>query len=105
MYKFNILFVLTLLLFACSTPKEQTALMKYPITEKSSIVDTLFGTAVNDPYRWLEDDTAKATANWVKAQNEVTFGFLEKIPYREIIKKRLDTLYNYERLSAPFQRR
>lgn len=103
MYKFNILFVLTLMLFACSTPKEQTALMKYPITEKASTVDTLFGTAVSDPYRWLEDDTAKATANWVKSQNEVTFGFLEKIPYRETIKKRLEALYNYERLSAPFK--
>jgi prolyl oligopeptidase len=51
----------------------------------------------------LEDDTTKATANWVKAQNEVTFGFLEKIPYRETIKKRLEALYNYERLSAPFK--
>jgi prolyl oligopeptidase len=103
MFKFSTLFVLTLLLFACSTPKEQTVLMKYPVTEKASTVDTLFGTAVSDPYRWLEDDTAKATANWVKAQNEVTFGFLEKIPYRETIKKRLEALYNYERLSAPFK--
>ncbi|MFM9839246.1 MAG: prolyl oligopeptidase family serine peptidase [Cyclobacteriaceae bacterium] len=103
MYKFSILFVLTLMLFACSKPKEQTTLMKYPLTEKASTVDTLFGTAVSDPYRWLEDDTAKATANWVKAQNEVTFGFLEKIPYRETIKKRLEALYNYERLSAPFK--
>jgi prolyl oligopeptidase len=103
MYKFSILFGLTLLLFGCSSPKEQTTLMKYPVTEKAATVDTLFGTAVSDPYRWLENDTAKATANWVKAQNEVTFGFLEKIPYREMIKKRLDTLYNYERLSAPFK--
>ncbi len=103
MFKFSILFVLTLLLFACSKPKEQTALMKYPLSEKVNTVDTLFGTTVSDPYRWLEDDTAKATANWVKAQNEVTFGFLEKIPYRETIKKRLEVLYNYERLSAPFK--
>jgi prolyl oligopeptidase len=103
MYKFSILFVLTLMLFGCSKPKEQTTLMKYPLTEKASTVDTLFGTAVSDPYRWLEDDTAKATANWVKAQNEVTFGFLKKIPYRETIKKRLEALYNYERLSAPFK--
>jgi prolyl oligopeptidase len=103
MYKFSILFLLTLLSLACSKPKEKAALMKYPVTEKATTVDTLFGTAVSDPYRWLEDDTAKATANWVKAQNEVTFGFLEKIPYRETIKKRLEALYNYERLSAPFK--
>jgi prolyl oligopeptidase len=103
MYKFSILFLLTLSLLGCSKPKEQIAMMKYPITEKTTTVDTLFGIAVSDPYRWLEDDTAKATANWVKAQNEVTFGFLEKIPYRETIKKRLEALYNYERLSTPFK--
>jgi prolyl oligopeptidase len=103
MYKFSILFLLTLSLLGCSKPKENVPSMKYPVTEKANTVDTLFGIAVSDPYRWLEDDTAKATANWVKAQNEVTFGFLEKIPYRETIKERLKELYSYERLSAPFK--
>jgi prolyl oligopeptidase len=101
MYKFSILFLLTLSLLSCSKPKEQTAMMKYPITEKATTVDTLFGIAVSDPYRWLEDDTAKATANWVKAQNEVTFGFLNKIPYRDLIKERLEKIYNYERFGTP----
>jgi prolyl oligopeptidase len=89
-------------LLSCSKPKEQ-AQMKYPETKKTDQADTLFGTVVTDPYRWLEDDTAAATGNWVKNQNEVTFGYLDKIPYRNDIKKRLETLFNYERLSAPFQ--
>jgi prolyl oligopeptidase len=103
MHKFTLLLLVTILAMSCSSPKEKPALMKYPVTEKISTVDTLFGTPVDDPYRWLENDTAKATADWVKSQNEVTFGFLSKIPYRETIKKRLEALYNYERLSAPFK--
>ena len=75
--------------------------MKYPVTQKVDSVDIYFGEKVSDPYRWLENDTAKETADWVKAQNDVTFGFLEKIPYRETIKKRLEQVYNYERLGAP----
>jgi len=93
---------LTLLAFAC-TQKEQTSMMKYPETSKVDSVDHYFGTSVPDAYRWLENDTAKETAQWVKAQNDVTFGLLEKIPYRETIKKRLEEVYNYERLSAPFK--
>lgn len=88
---------------ACSTKKEETTSMKYPETKKVDTVDTYFGEQVADPYRWLENDTAKETAEWVKAQNDITFGFLEKIPYRETVKKRLEQVYNYERLGAPFK--
>ena len=88
---------------ACSTKKEETTSMKYPETKKVDTVDTYFGEQVADPYRWLEDDTAKETSEWVKAQNDITFGFLEKIPYRETVKKRLEQVYNYERLGAPFK--
>jgi prolyl oligopeptidase len=101
MYKVTILLFATLFVIGCSAPKDKAPLMKYPATEKINTVDTLFGTAVNDPYRWLENDTAKSTGDWVKAQNEVTFGFLDKIPYRETIKKRLEALYNYERFGTP----
>jgi prolyl oligopeptidase len=75
----------------------------YPQTAKTDTVDNYFGTAVPDPYRWLENDTTQQTADWVKAQNEVTFGYLNNIPYRDAIKKRLEKIFNYERLSAPFQ--
>ena len=88
---------------ACSTKKEETTSMKYPETKKVDTVDTYFGEQVADPYRWLENDTAKETGEWVKAQNDITFGFLEKIPYRETVKKRLEEVYNYERLGAPFK--
>ena len=75
----------------------------YPETKKEVVKDTYFGTDVNDPYRWLEDDRSAETGAWVKAQNEVTFGYLSQIPFRNQIKERLEKLWNYERISAPFK--
>src|SRR5690606_36536041 len=80
-----------------------TTHMQYPETEKVDSGDVYFGTEVPDPYRWLENDTAEKTSQWVDAQNEVTFSFLDVIPYRKLIKERLNELYDYERLSAPFK--
>ena len=74
----------------------------YPETAKGDAVDTFFGTPVADPYRWLENDTSAQTAAWVEAQNKVTFGFLDKIEWRGQLKARLESLINYERVSAPF---
>jgi len=78
--------------------------VKYPATKKdSTIKDNYFGTEVHDPYRWLEDDTSRETAEWVKAENEVTQDYLSEIPFREAIRKRYAGLFNYEKYSAPFK--
>jgi len=74
---------------------------EYPVTRATDHVDTYHGTAVPDPYRWLEDDTSDETAAWVQAQNAVTFAHLEQIPFRQTLKARLERLYDYERYSAP----
>jgi len=83
----------------------QTHSMKlnYPETRKSDQVDTLHGVAVPDPYRWLEDDRSDETAGWVEAENAVTFDYLNNIPFRDAIKNRLESLLDYERVSAPFK--
>ncbi|HCG8609034.1 prolyl oligopeptidase family serine peptidase [Vibrio parahaemolyticus] len=81
------------------TPKAIT----YPITQKVDVVDDYFGTKVSDPYRWLEDDLSPETAEWVKAQNAVTFDYLSKIPYREQIEERITKLMDYEKQSQPFK--
>lgn len=94
---------LIVLLFSCTVKKENTAVSKYPSSRKGEVIDTLFGTPVADPYRWMENDTTKETGDWVKSQNEVTFNYLKSIPYRDKIRARLEKLYNYERLSAPFK--
>ncbi|TXT33380.1 MAG: prolyl oligopeptidase [Planctomycetota bacterium] len=77
--------------------------MKYPETKRVDHVDDHHGTKVPDPYRWLEDDVrqSKDVAAWVEAQNKVTFAFLESIPQRDAIKKRLTELWNYEKYGVP----
>jgi prolyl oligopeptidase len=75
----------------------------YPDTRRMDHVDTYFGDKVADPYRWLEDENSPETARWVEAQNKVTFAYLDKIPYRQQIKARLEKLYNYVRYGAPFR--
>jgi prolyl oligopeptidase len=76
-----------------------------PVTKKVDHVDEYHGTKVADPYRWLEDDvrTSKEVADWVTEQNKVTFAFLESIPQRAAIQKRLTELWNFERVSPPSQ--
>jgi prolyl oligopeptidase len=67
-------------------------------------VDDYHGISVADAYRWLEDDRSAETAAWVDAENKVTYGYLERIPYRQQLKDRLESLYNYPRYTAPFRR-
>ncbi|HMT29029.1 MAG TPA: S9 family peptidase, partial [Bacteroidia bacterium] len=76
--------------------------LNYPATKKINQVDTYFESNIEDPYRWLEDDNSIETASWVKMQNEVTFNYLEEIPFRKKVKTRLTALWNYPRHSAPF---
>ncbi len=89
-------------LVSCKQENKQAVVVTYPETQKMDMVDTYFGTEVKDPYRWLEDDRSDETAGWVKAQNEVTFGYLDKIPFRNQIKNKLEDLWNYEKIGAPF---
>ncbi|ASV32626.1 prolyl oligopeptidase family serine peptidase [Maribacter cobaltidurans] len=94
----------TIALIACKTEtKKEPIVVNYPETAKVDTVDIYFGTEVKDPYRWLEDDRSLETEAWVKKQNETTFGYLENIPYRNDIKNRLEKLWNYEKVSAPFK--
>src|SRR6516162_6888914 len=79
--------------------------LKYPKTKRVKHTDDYHGVKVHDPYRWLETDVrnSKEVADWVADQNKVTFGYLNAIPEREPIKKRLTDLMNYEKVSAPFR--
>ncbi len=78
----------------------------YPATKTVDHTDDYHGTVVADPYRWLEDDVrvSPEVADWVTRQNEVTFSYLNEIPEREAIRKRLEELWNYEKRGAPFKK-
>lgn len=75
----------------------------YPVTTKGETVDVYFDTKLPDPYRWLEDDKSAETGAWVKSQNEVTYGYLAQIPFRDALKARMEKLWNYEKIGAPFK--
>lgn len=77
--------------------------MQYPPTKKGDVKDTYFGTEVEDPYRWLEDDNSAETAEWVKTENKLTFDYLEKLPNRDQIKTRLTELWDYPKYGTPFK--
>ncbi|MCL4105719.1 UNVERIFIED_CONTAM: hypothetical protein GTU68_028596 [Idotea baltica] len=105
MYKLIPIFLIPILLSQCNVNEANQKIEKltYPITDKVDTITNYFGTDVSDPYRWLEDDMSEETGNWVAAQNEVTQDFLGKIPYRTDLKERLEKLWNYEKISAPFK--
>jgi prolyl oligopeptidase len=103
MKKLIALILLGFSLLACQNKNNTSMALDYPETAKVDTVDTYFGTEVPDPYRWLEDDRSPETEDWVQRENEVTFSYLEKIPYREELKNRLEKLWNYERLGTPFK--
>ena len=94
---------ITLSAIVCTLVMNAQTKINYPETKKIDHTDTYFGEKINDPYRWLEDDRSAETEAWVKAQNVVTYGYLEQIPYRNQLKNRMEQLWNYEKISAPFK--
>jgi prolyl oligopeptidase len=76
---------------------------RYPATRTVDVVDDYFGRKVADPYRWLEDLESRDTAEWITAQNAVTSAYLEALPQREAIRRRLTELWNYRRTDVPVQ--
>ncbi len=98
------LVVAIIVVASCETAtKREPIVVNYPDTKKVDTVDTYFGNEVKDPYRWLEDDRSAETEAWVKEQNASTFNFLDKIPFRDDLKNRLEKLWNYEKVGSPFK--
>ncbi|WP_166039575.1 prolyl oligopeptidase family serine peptidase [Sphingosinicella sp. YJ22] len=92
--------------FAVAAQQSSTAAaarIAYPETARENVVDTQFGVAVQDPYRWLENDVRQdpRVRQWVTAQNQVTNAFLAQLPHRDAFRARMRELYDYERFSVP----
>jgi prolyl oligopeptidase len=97
------LVVTIVVLISCNTTVNDSNSVSYPETRQSDTADTYFDTLIADPYRWLEDDRSSETGNWVERQNETTQSYLSGIPYRGELKRRLEQLWDYEKLSSPFK--
>lgn len=100
----TLLYPAAITLVAIQFPVSLLAQPPYPETRQQDTVDVYHGTAVPDPYRWLEDVESEETAAWVERQNKLTFGYLESIPSRDRIRRRLTELWNYERYGHPVER-
>ncbi len=94
---------ITLTAIVCTLVMNAQTKITYPETKKIDHVDTYFGENINDPYHWLEDDRSAETGTWVKRQNDVTYRYLSAIPLRDQLKSRMEKLWNYEKISAPFK--
>ncbi len=93
------LFLAVMSLFAMNSCKHS---IKYPVAQKVDTVDNYFGTKIADPYRWMENDTSKATAEWVIAENKITEDYLSKIPFRNKIRERHTKIWNFPKYGVPF---
>jgi len=85
-----------------SSAQSEPQLKAYPSTQKGGVNDEYFGVKVADPYRWLEDDRSTETKKWVVEQNQITFDYLNAIPYRGKLKDQLTDIWNYEKVGTPF---
>jgi len=92
-----------LLTLASPALAEPEGAIAYPPTRRDDIVETHFGVAVADPYRWLENDvrTDAQVRDWVTAENKVTEGYLAALPGRALLAGRMKRLYDYERYGVP----
>ena len=97
--KLTLVVFITLFSYSCFFNQS----INYPVSKKVEQVDDYFGVKVEDSYRWLEDDNSSETNEWVRAQNQVTLDYLEKIPFREKIRQRLTELWDYEKYGQPFK--
>ena len=91
-----------LIALACGTGLlAQSSSLTYPQPRKGEVVDDYFGTKVADPYRWMEDLNAPEVKQWVEAENAVTFKYLDTLPQRDALKKRITELWNYPKVTPP----
>ncbi|MCI0472663.1 MAG: prolyl oligopeptidase family serine peptidase, partial [Ignavibacteria bacterium] len=94
------IFLTVIVLFIACTSFAQ---LNYPNARKTDHTDDYFGTKVEDPYRWMEDLNSSELKTWIEEENKVTFSYLDKIPFRDKIRKRLTEIWNYPKYGAPFR--
>ncbi len=104
--KFTIMVALVALFTSCNNMEQikKENNIDYPQARVGDVIDNYFGTEVADPYRWLEDDNSEETGKWVDAENIVTNSYLDKIPFRNAMKERLEKLWNYPKIGLPFKK-
>lgn len=91
----------TLLAAGADIAHGQSSRLSYPAPRKADVADDYFGIRVGDPYRWMEELDSRELADWVAAENKLTFEYLERLPLREHFRRRIAELWNHPKLSVP----
>ena len=73
---------------------------KYPKVKKEKLEEKIFGITIKDPYRWMENEESEDLKAWLAEENQFTQTYLNEIPQRGEIKKRLRELYDYPKYST-----
>src|SRR6185369_13181637 len=92
---------LPVFLICAAALSAQSTPLNYPHPRKGDVVDDYFGTRIADPYRWMEDLNAPEVKAWVDAENAITSKYLDTLPQRDALKKRITELWNYPKTSSP----
>jgi prolyl oligopeptidase len=80
------------------------AVAQPPATRVDPVTDVVHGKKIVDPYRWLEDQDSPETRAWIDAQMKHTRAYLDKIPGRKGLAKRIESLMRSDTLSPPIKR-
>ncbi|WP_029429473.1 prolyl oligopeptidase family protein [Blastococcus sp. URHD0036] len=78
--------------------------MRYPEAPRLDLIEDLHGTAVADPYRWLEDVEDHRTRAWTDAQDALTATALAALPLRARFAERLEQLVHAGAVGVPAHR-
>src|SRR5258708_8716915 len=67
-----------------------------PYSHVEAVTKVLHGLPVTDPYRWLEDQDSPRTREWLSAQTRYARSYLDFIPGRERVRRRIRQLLDVE---------
>jgi prolyl oligopeptidase len=74
--------------------------MRPPFTPVESVTDVLHGVPITDPYRWLEDQDLPRTRAWIKDQTTYGRAYLDLLPGRDRIRRRVGELLAVETIDS-----
>jgi len=99
---FKVAGCLTTFGLVCASTAQAANRLTYPPAPRGAVVEDYFGTAVSDPYRWLEELDSPATRTWVKTEGNLTEAYLAANPARARIRARVGALFDFEKIGTPF---
>jgi hypothetical protein len=93
------------LIASVTTVNAQDAKAKCPpVARIEDVAETIHGTVVHDPYRWLEEQDSPETRAWIDAENACTQAVLSKVPGQDAIARRLGELIKVDTIGLPIER-